>query len=119
MLFGKNKSEKVSKLEKKEAPGKVGDRVLCYIDGQHIKGTIYNNDISGGNLIGILLDEKMKGGKYFQGRGVTIGYELLKDPKKIEKIGEANKNELELMEITLKELKTLDMAEFHANKNPW
>ncbi len=90
--------ENVSQEKKIEAPRKKGDKVVCHINGKSIRGVIFNDDFSGGNLIGILLDEKLEGGSYLGGYGVTLGYQLLSDPTKIEKVGEAPPEEMKELE---------------------
>lgn len=81
-----------------DTPSKKGDKVRCHIDGKTIDGVIFNDDISGGNMVAILLNEKLEGRSYLKGYGVTLGEKLLADKEKIEKIGEATEEEMTLIE---------------------
>ena len=90
-------------IEKTEDLPKKGDRVECNIDGKKVTGIIFNSEISGGQMVGILLDENV-GGNYLNGFGITLGVELLNNPEKIKKIGETTKGELEEILIKVNEL---------------
>lgn len=90
--------------EKIEAPSQKGDRVICHINGKDIKGVIFNDEFSGGNLVGILLDEKIDGSDYLGGYGATLGHELLNDPSMIEKTGDASNEEMKEIEDKLNNL---------------
>ncbi|MCK5591686.1 MAG: hypothetical protein KAI72_07005 [Candidatus Pacebacteria bacterium] len=81
-------------IEKTEDLPEKGDRVECNIDGKKVTGVIFNSEISGGQMVGILLDENI-GSNYLNGFGTTLGAELLNDQEKIKKIGEVTDEELD------------------------
>lgn len=99
-----NRGENPESIESKERPGQRGDRVVCNINGKEYSGTIFNTEFSGGNLIGILLDEKIEGSNYLGGYGTSIGYELLSDTEKIRKTGEASEEEMSALDERLEKL---------------
>lgn len=99
---GEDKGETISGTDKpieidiektEELPGK-GSKVECNINGERVTGVIFNSEISGGQMVGILLDENI-GSNYLNGFGTTLGIELLNDPEKIKKIGEVSDEELD------------------------
>lgn len=74
----------------------IGSKVECNIKGKKVSGVVFNDDISGGNMVAILLDENI-GSNYLDGFGTMLGYDLLNDKNKIEKTGEVSNEELEMI----------------------
>lgn len=92
--FGNNIEGQNERNNNLEAPSKRGDRVECDINGKKVEGVIFNDDISGGQLVAILLDENI-GSDYLNGFGTSLGAQHLDNPEKIKKIGELSPSELE------------------------